>query len=316
MKLPKKIGLIFWMLHIAIGSVVAQTYESNQPHMLEFTWSNDFVFSTDRYYSNGLALTYYFPALRKSPVNYVLLPSKNASRVYYGLSITQDFFTPIELFSLEIDRQDRPFASYVLLGQRKISLNEKTGFKVHSEIQIGLLGKYSGGQSIQNGIHELLPPSDPALGWPNQIQPDLALNYIIRMEKSIIQKKSFGIIPVVDLNAGIPYTNAGASVIFRIGRMNNYFSDIGLDKSMSWQLYFFTEMGGKYVFYNATLQGGLISQNPYVMSKISPWVGTIKSGIAFTYKKFGLEIGQQFITPEFNEGLSHNWGYITFKVNF
>lgn len=314
--MEKKLLFLVFVLLVSIGSAVSQSYKTKHDHTLEIFWANDFVFETDRYFTNGLNLTYYTSALNKSPVNYILLPAKNAEHVFYGLTIIQDFFTPVELFSTSIDTHDRPFASYLLIGERKVSLNSQKGLKVHSEILVGILGKYSGGESIQNGIHDILPPSEPALGWSNQIQPDLAMNYLVRIEKSLVRNPYFNVLQVIDLKAGIPYTNAGAVIKLRAGRMNDYFSDNGFTKNKPWQLYFLAEMGGKYVFYNATMQGGLINENPYVMSSISHWVGQFKSGITFSIGGFGIELGQQYITREFDSGMSHKWGYLTFRFAF
>lgn len=316
MKFHKYILIILFFISQSNYHAYSQSKKNPSNHIFEFKWANDFVFETDRYFSNGLELTYYAPFLRKSPINYILLPAKKQEIVYYGITITQHFFTPDELFSAFVNEQDRPFASYLLIGQVKVSINRQKGLKMHSGLQVGLLGKYSGGESIQNNIHEILPTSQPALGWLNQIQPDLALNYLIRIEKGLLRNKNFEIIPLASLKAGIPYTETGGAVKIRLGKLNDYFSGNSFKREKPWQIYVFIEMGGKYVFYNATLQGGLFNNNPYVMSDISHWVAQLNTAIAFSVRGFGIEFGQHFITPEFNSGMPHKWGYLSLKFVF
>ena len=311
----KNIGVLTGVMMVAIVSVIGQSVNGQKSNLLEVTWANDFIFGTDYYFTNGIELKYYAPFIAKSPTKYLLLPHKKDELVWHGITLTQHFFTP-RIKSTDISTYDRPFASYLLLGHRKISSNVSKGIKKQSEFQIGLLGKYSGGESIQNGIHEILPASEPVLGWNNQLKPDLALNYLMKFEYGIIRKSMFEIIPLANINLGIPYTNVGAGFKFRVGKLNDYFSDIGVNKTKSWQLYFFSEFEGKYVAYNGTIQGGLLNNHVYVVNDIINWVVKMKSGFVFSKKNFEFEIGQHIISPEFINGKPHMWGYLTFKIGF
>lgn len=311
------LGLLVFLVFLAGHQPLsAQANQKSENRIFELILSNDFIFETDRYFSNGIEMVYTDPGIKKSPVNRLLISGKRMQQVYYSLTVTQHFFTPRELFSLEVDQNDRPYSSYLLIGERKTSTDSRRRLSLHAELRAGILGKYSGGESIQNGIHEILPTSKPSLGWHNQINPDLAINYILQIEKGIVRSQHFDLIPAFDFRAGVPYTDAGMSLQFRVGRMNDYFSNGGLPERKTWQLYFYGVLGGKYVIYNGTLQGGLLNNSPFVMTDIKHWIGQIQTGIAYTRGRLGIKFSQYFITPEFDGGLTHKWGSISLTHRF
>ncbi len=311
-----EIWLIIAISLLSSGFLYSQKQTDAEIHILEIKLSNDFIFKTDRYFSNGLELSYYAPSFDRIPTKSILLPDGKNDKSLYAVTLRQDFFTPTELFSTDIIMNDRPFASYLLIGHRKVSLNTKSRLKKISEIQIGLIGKYSGGKSIQNGIHKILPASEPALGWINQIQPDIALNYQIKIEKGLGHNKNFDIIPAIQLRVGVPYTDFTGGFRLLAGKLSDYFTDIGVSKTGGWKLHLFAEPAITFVAYNATLQGGLFSDNIYTVNNLNRWVGTINSGIVLAVKGFTFEFGQHFLTKEFKGGQSHKWGHVSLKFAF
>ena len=62
----KNIGVLIGVMMVAIASVVGQSVSEQKTNLLEVTWANDFIFGTDQYYTNGLELKYYAPAISKS----------------------------------------------------------------------------------------------------------------------------------------------------------------------------------------------------------------------------------------------------------
>ena len=178
-----KYTFLFFFALFVFGPTSGQENNTSGFPVFEVKWSNDIFHQTDRNFTNGIDLAFYHPVFKKSPVRYIMLPHKDADITWQGLTLSQHFFTPRELFSTEIVSQDRPYASYLLLGHKKISANPNRFVKRTSEIQIGILGKNSGGKALQNGIHFVLPASEPAIGWENQIHTDLALNYSMKYEK-------------------------------------------------------------------------------------------------------------------------------------
>lgn len=282
----------------------------------EVGWANDFIFQTDYYYSNGLNLAIYTPFFEKSPLNFIMLPNGKSQHVWYALTITQDFFTPRNTFNEGVNYYDRPYASYLLVGHRKVVSNAQKQLKWSSEIQVGMLGKFSGGRSIQNGIHNILPTSKPALGWENQIASDLAINYSAQIEKGYYINKNLLLVPSATARLGIPYTDLSGGFQFRAGRFHDYFSSLGVNRNKDWELYAFADLSGRVVAYNATLQGGLFNESPHTLNTINPFVSDVSLGFVWSLKGFTFEYGQHLVSPEFKGGRSHKWGYISFKIMF
>ena len=302
------------LLMIRPVELVSQTRGVAGNPFIDFTWSNDFVYQTDRYFSNGIDLVLYHPNFKKLPGHQMMLPHKSNNEVWQGITFSHHFFTPRNLFETGIIYSDRPYASYFLVGYRKISLNIKQRLKTKSELQIGLLGRYSGGRLLQNGIHEALPTSRPATGWNNQLHSDFAVNYSVRVEKGLIHSPNFDMAPHVDVRAGIPYTDVAGGIFIRFGKFNDYFSTIGINKTRKLEFYVFTDATTKIVLYNATLQGGLIYHDIHTIDNIERFVTHLKTGFALGLKDFTIEYTQHFISPEFKWGLKHKWGSLALKV--
>jgi hypothetical protein len=303
------IGLIFCQVKNTTGQI---TNETAYP-VFEIKWSNDIFHQTDRNFSNGFDIALYHHLFDQMASKYIMLPNNKDDYVWYGFTLTQHFFTPRELFTTEVIYTDRPYASYLLLGHQKISLNPTKNLKRTSEIQVGILGKYSGGKSLQNGIHFILPASKPAIGWDNQISPDLALMYSARIEKGLINANNFILAPYLDGKLGVPYTHMSGGLFARAGLMNNYFESLGVSKNNAWELYAFGDVNSRYVLYNGVLEGGLFNPSIHTMNNINPWVFTLSAGIAFSVKSFSLEYGSVLISQEYETGMGYKWGYLSLK---
>lgn len=283
--------------------------------VFEFAWSNDFFNQTDRYFSNGFDVAFYHPFMEHAPSRVTLLPDKWAEKVYHGVTLTQHVFTPDRLFESTIDLNDRPYASYLLLGHRKVAFNSYTRLRLQTEFQVGILGRYSGGETLQNGIHDLLPASRTAIGWDNQLEPDPAMNYSLHIEKGVAASQGIQVIPHAGFRAGIPYTDVEAGLQIRAGKVSDYFSNLGLLYHKGFSYYFLVDVSGRYVAYNATLQGGLLNESPHTLKTINPLVSQVEVGFGFAVKHFTVEYRQYFISPEFRDGLAHKWGMVTFQLS-
>lgn len=297
------IGLLLVSMH----SAAQQAY-----NMFEFRWSNDFFFQTDYNFTNGFDLAYYSENLNRSILNSILIAPKNATSEYHSLTLTQHFFTPKNLFSFEIDQKDRPFASYLMIGQKKTSFNKNLGLRMESEIRAGIFGKYSGGHSIQNGIHRLLPASEPAIGWGNQLNTDIALNYIFLADKAILTNSHSEIYLSGKSRVGIPYTDISGGIFVRYHHNKSHFQFYAED--FHWFVFSSAEL--RLVGYNAVLQGGLFSSNAFTIHDPNRVVSILHGGFGIGKNNLSLEAGLQYNSPETSTIASHKWGYVTFKFRF
>ena len=296
--------------------VFAQDNRQQTPRFFEFKFSNDFVFETDRYFTNGLDLAFFSPKFKVKAFDALLYPGFHSSKELNGVNITQHFFTPAELFSSEPIPADRPYASYLQAGIQKISLSGANRIKVETQWQAGLLGKYSGGAFIQNGVHEILPTSRKALGWDNQINADLAINYRYRLEKGLINHHNFIWAPYAESRIGIPFTDLKTGFYFRFGKFNRYFNSFEMNNTRNFEFYFYADLSLRLVGYNATLQGGLFAESPQTLAEINRMVSDFKSGFVIRHKRFGIAYEQHFISPEFTLGMPHKWAALSLSFAF
>ena len=282
---------------------------------IKLNWNNDFVFQTDRYYTNGIDIEYFDSRLNTSLLNWFHLPLKDAGNVYQSLSLQQDIYTPFNKISVEKQMTDRPFASYILLGNRKVIANRTAGRIIDSRIQIGITGKYSAGAIVQNGIHDLLPTSSHVVGWENQIETSLVLNYSMFLEKSLIKYKSFDMSARIGGELGTLHTNLAAGLELKIGNSEFYYHDLNFHTRDKLEIYFFSGLSGKFVAHDATLQGSVFTESQqYSGVNIERMVFMLNSGVNFSFAKYKMRLGFKSMTSEFKYGLPHQWGYISFMM--
>lgn len=275
-----------------------------------FKFSNDFTHMTDRYYSNGFYGELTLPGLRKNPMNIIFIPFDKGI-TYNSVTLTQDFFTP----DFKINEfESRPFASYLLIGMRQQTLLPEKAISLTSELQLGLIGTNSGGEAIQNGTHKVFPGAD-TVSWANQIQNDVGINYRILLEKQALSLNHLQIVLHAEGQLGTPITQISGGARVKVGWFEDYFMPRGSYEG-NWQLYLFNDVKGAYVMHNSTLQGGLFAENPYTRCDMTSILVRVETGIGFAYKNAFVELGQNFLSPEFKLGENHRWGYLSFKYRF
>ena len=280
-----------------------------------FCWSNDFLYKTDYYYSNGLSISLDGMFMQRSPFNKILLPHTKDSQIWYGLTLVQDFFTPVDIYSDSIQYGDRPYASVIMLGNRKIIQDRIRRLEIRSEISVGIIGRFSGGQYMQNGIHWILWTSTPAAGWEHQIGTDLCINYLAGIHKEILNLKYLSLDIGLNARLGIPYTDISPAAELKLGVFNDPYINRGI-RDKTWQAFIHGRFEGRFALYNATIQGGLINNDSPYTTDIIHYVYGLNTGLTISYNNLSLGIDYQWISPEFEGGLNHRWSSLRFGVGF
>jgi len=291
--------------------------EASDKTFIEFKWSNDFVYETDYYYTNGFAFEVLGPWAKSIPFNQLLIPSSSETLNQFGVTLIQDIFTPEE--QVDIEKQldgDRPFAAYILLGVIKKTYDQTNKSKTISELQVGVLGPAALGEETQNGIHDILPTSSEVYGWENQISNSVAIQYTGEYYKSLYKLDWIELSGTIKGKLGIPFTQVELGAILRLGYFDNFPYDFEMFSKNKWRIYFFAEAVGKVVGYNATLQGGLFSTSVYTLDEINRFVGGYNLGLSLSYKLYKLELATNFNTSEFPGALSHKWAYVSLRAGF
>jgi lipid A 3-O-deacylase len=306
-----------FILVLFVQTFYSQSRTADSLSTFEFKWSNDFVYNTDYYFTNGFAFEVFTNVANKNPINAILLPIETSDLELFGFTLTQNIFTPIA--RCDIHKQlngDRPFAAYLLLGFKKVGFSQKNQIRTYSELQVGVLGPAALGKETQNGIHNNIPTTAPVIGWENQISNSLMINYSASIEKIVYTISGFDFSGVSSVVLGLPYTNLGVGFKTRIGFFNSLPKDFEFISSQKWQLFLTISASGSLSGYNATLQGGLFSESIYTFNNINRFVGHASLGITAVYKQFKMEYSQNFNTPEFTTAVHHSWAYLSIKFGF
>lgn len=312
----------------AINNNDATAQSVNSKHSLRIQWDNDFINvrgdGTDRYYTNGMRIDYFYTKKRKAKFpSSLLLNISDENNNIYGLGIAQFMFTPKNIAVPDIQYNDRPYAGALYAIHSLQSTNKIKKTKVTSEIRFGVIGPIAFAKETQTWAHNIINYTKP-LGWHNQVPNDIILNYNISIEKQMLQpSKQILLVGLFETYSGTVYNAAGAGFMLRVGKFNNYFDDISVpqttQKSKS-QLYVFMKPVARVVLSNALLQGGLINQNSdgntgYVLSKdqIERVVVLYDVGISFEKPKYSITISQKSIGPEFKGQYTQEYGSLTMQ---
>jgi len=288
------------------------------------SFANDFWEKTDRYFTNGISFYHTDQFYSKSPLNFLFLPFVKTDKGIqeYGIGIVHNMYTPSNVKDLTLQEKDRPFASYLVLEEYKIWINPETKLRVRSEFQLGLIGSYAFGEEMQSFVHKITPSRAPQ-GWNKQVENDLLVNYNLYFSKGQIVTKSFEWILNGGLQLGTLYSNYSLGMRFRGGKLNPYFKNLvpaSFWQKGKWHFAFSYDIAAKYVFYDASLQGGMIfnKQTEYSLSKdqVIPWVLNQKVGLSIIYRGHEFVIEQNMLSPEFKSGHSHNWLGIQYRFWF
>ncbi|WP_121665701.1 lipid A deacylase LpxR family protein [Mesonia aquimarina] len=280
-------------------------------------YDNDYFTAQDQNYTQGYAFELVLPVLAKNPVNYLFFDLAEDSKKQYGLALEHIGFTPEDYGSPEIQFGDRPFAAAIYLKSFTIETNTEKSFRFSSSISLGVIGPAAFGEEMQTNIHEATGNTIP-IGWRNQIENDLVLNYEVSFEKKLYSlKNNFLINSSSSVQIGSLFTNANLGLQTQIGLFDSPFTSV--KKKNKFQIYFYTQALVNAIVYDATLQGGLFtSDSPYVIesSAVSRLVGEVNYGIVMKTGRFYLEYTRTHLTKEFKTGSEAKWGGLRVGFRF
>lgn len=256
------------------------------------TEENDAFSGSDDQYTQGLEMKW-------------VLPPKDGVR--YGFGARSLIYTPQDIDIAEPQPDDRPWAG--LSGVFLERWCRRESFLYRTEAWVGAMGEDSYSGEIQVWFHDLIDSQEP-MGWDNQGPNELFVNfsgeiYIPALEWEI---GSLGadITLVGGGRLGTAFIGLESGLLLRAGWNVPEDYKTGLvkptvDKS-GISLYGFAEMTGRYVGYNATLDGSMFHGGPSV--KKVPLVAESRSGIALGYLgRGGYDVGLSysivFRSPEY-----------------
>ena len=319
--------IIFLLLFQLSNNIAGQL--ANQPHTFRIYLDNDFLnfrgSGTDRYFTNGIRIDYFYAKQRKPKFPSFLLLNISENNNIYGWGLAQFMFTPKHIDISEIQYGDRPYAGALYAIHSLQSINPIEKVKVTTEMFFGVIGPWSLADESQTWVHGAINYTIPQ-GWDNQVANDIILNYNIIIEKQLLNpSKRILLVGVVETFSGTLYNAAGMGFMLRIGKFNNYFEGAsnsqGTPKN-KFQIYVFMRPVARVVLSNALLEGGLIYQmtaqtGAYTLDKdqIERLTVLYDVGLNFEMPKFSISLSQKIRTAEFKGQYVQEVGNITLKAN-
>ena len=241
---------------------------------------------TDRYYSSGMALEY---------AKYAQAGDKTITRNW---KLEHAIFTPEDIVSTGMLSNDRPYAGYLTL-ERGVGWSDEKGVSFSQHFTGGVLGKYAMGEWVQNTWHSYLSYADDIPGWPNQVKPDVIVNYQALIDKDWLPNRQLTLATYGRGRVGTLFTDvtAGARVVWTLPITRNperYFT-VGASQEL------------RAVGYNATLSGGLFNRDDRFRGVVRPerLVSLRQVRLALRYGQLGLEASGFWLSPEFRGGREH-----------
>jgi hypothetical protein len=277
--------------------------EPNGVSAISLLWENDgqyfrFVNDSDRWYTNGVKLDVSlrrpWPAFTTRLIPFGGRYDEDA-RDAGGLVLTQQIFTPERIEDSGPIPDGHPYAGYLYLGAY-VQRSDEHNFD-HLELDLGVVGSWSGGESAQKFVHAVLPNQIKPSGWDNQLanEPTVQLTYEHRWRtpRASLAELELDAIGGLGAQLGNVYINAHANLTARVGY--NLPDDFGppsintfRDATGTWRddfgAYGFVRLSGYLVGRDMFLDGNTFANSLSVDSE--PLVGTIQAGVALRYHWF------------------------------
>ncbi|MBP8822798.1 MAG: lipid A deacylase LpxR family protein [Flavobacteriales bacterium] len=313
-----------WLAALLPLAALAQTPAS--PSM-QVAWDNDYLIfkgdGTDRYYTNGVRVEYFFRREKRNFLQRVLLQVADDDNLY-GLGLAQHMFTPSRINIAEVQPDDRPYAGALFAIHSLRSMDRAKRMTVTTEMNIGVIGPLSMAGQAQTWVHGAIGYTIPE-GWGNQVPNDIILNYNLEVEREVVHVPGKLIVSgIMDAYAGTLYDAMGAGFSLRMGRVQSPYdaTSEASNGARKYQLYLLMRPTARVIYYNALLQGGIMhhitaSEEGYTLGKdqmerISAFT---EVGVVYERPKLSIKLAQKMRTAPFKGGHALEYGSVTAAFN-
>ncbi|PSL43486.1 hypothetical protein CLV51_108176 [Chitinophaga niastensis] len=290
----------------------------NSNHYVRIYYENDYFTGTDRDYTQGVYLECINPALQHNPLSALLWRPKHAT-VNYGLAVEHEAYTPNNLNEYNIIYGDRPYAAVLFFKTFLMATNTARRERITTLLSTGIIGAWAGGEDMQKTIHRWINYILP-LGWHNQINNDIILNYQLNYERELYALPAhFSVAAYGSARVGTLSDKATAGVSLMTGNFYDPYKDNATAVHKKVQYYLYAQPVMSLVVFDATLQGGLFDRgSPYTIPNkdVNRVVLLNRFGLVIIFKRMYLEYYQSMQTREFQTSVPHRSGGVQFGFGF
>lgn len=304
-------------------------------------FDNDEMGGTDRHYTGGIRLA--CVAARPSFMGN-LAPSADApdalTRSWSVYSIGQNAFTPDNISREELIEDDQPYAGWLYFGigveKEVIPKSDSPRYLDNIELQLGIVGPWSGVEHVQKFSHDMTNATDPK-GWGNQLDNEPGINLFYSRQWTGAAETKFkpfasspdlflDFTPEIGFALGNVHTFAMADFTWRVGsfRPDDYGppsirpSQFGADyfrREQGFSAYLFGGVEGRIVGRNIFLDGNSFQDDGPSVDK-KALVGEARIGLALTYDRFRLAYTHIFRSREFDNQSPQTYGSVALSIAF
>ena len=293
---------------------------------------NDVVGGSDSRYTSGIEFTWgrsqlvprdgeSIRAHNLAQFGHFLLGARSdAIATGSSLSIGQKTFTPKSVWETKRIPGDRPYAGWLYIN---FGYHERSPSQTRSiSLTIGTVGPQSFAKDFQKGFHQLIDSYVPA-GWDNQIENEIGVNIVSRIDKSLFRghlpnDRALEIRRVHELVLGTVNASYRTGFNARLGRQipsafsspriqnsghatlsSNDFDYTDLHFEPHKRFYWTAGANVSYIAKNLFIEGGR-SSGEYEIEK-SDLVGEVELGFTHETKRLRLSFSYVYRTKEFKE---------------
>jgi len=242
----------------------------------------------DKYYTNGLFLSYRF-----------LKPSNSIKRektiIEYQLG--HMMYTPLKYRIASPKAHDRPFAGF-LFAKYGVSRFYKNQNVFKTAIQIGVIGPSAKGKELQSFIHNILGIIKPK-GWDQQIKDAIAINFTGDYLKFLAADNTnhFDISSFNTLRVGTIFTDISTGFYSRLGfkSLQKLSNSVGFHSNLNTstgktttkkESFLYIKPMFTYVIYDATIEGSFLNDGSPLTFDVMPLKFSFEAGFRYTTNRF------------------------------
>lgn len=304
-----------------ITSAFESTANTPGPFSIDFYWDNDGSIlkrnnAQDRHYTNGNAITFaHQPDWVKGFADTATL-GESFDSTAAGYILGHMIFTPEDISTAQLIRNDRPYAGYLFAGVYLQRANDNT-FD-HAQLDLGVVGPSAYADRFQKDVHDFLDLDEPK-GWDNQLEDEPTAQLTLRRKwrnplppialRGVNLEQQ--LIPQVELAVGSVYRHVAAGVTWRLG--HNLPNDFGPGRLTDVASatgstphrrggYGFLRVAGRIVEHDLFLEGNSYKDSHGVDA--DTLVGEIQAGVAAYTRyegwRFNANYSQTFISEQFD----------------
>ena len=276
---------------------------------LELRHDNDFLLTTDQYYSSGLFLTY-----RRSLKRSIFRNREDQ----LDIRVSQQVYTPSDTKSEDLGDFDRPYAAFTGLQLTYNTANAKSLFK--GSLELGQAGPNSGAGGFQRWYHSAIVISAPP-AWVGEIDNSFHVNgYLSALREWEWKSNPFGvrITPAIHIAGGTKDVYLEPEIAMHFGRRNPMQQSIAYNRlgSLQREIYFTLRASYRLVAYNALIEGYPGGDNSPLV--FEPEKGVLRIGFDLRHriKRNDYTLGYRYLGPEVPGNNGHNYLVLSYALSF